>query len=123
MKPQMKSQGIDLKRRNILKQSLFGLSAVAAAAIVNPKQAFAEGELPKLAEDDPMAIGVGYKHDATEIDTVKYPKRAGEEGAKQLCENCVLYSAEKDAEWGKCTIFAGKLVNAKGWCTACAPKA
>ena len=119
----MKSQIINLKRRNILKQSLFGLSAVAAAAIVSPKQVFAEDGLPNLAEDDPMAIGVGYKHDATKIDTVQYPKRAGEEGAKQFCENCALYSAENDAEWGKCTIFAGKQVNAKGWCSAWAPKA
>lgn len=119
----MKSQIIDLKRRNILKQSLFGLSAVAAASILMPKQAFADGKLPKLAEDDPMAIGVGYKHDATTVDSTKYPKRAGEEGAKQLCENCVLYSGEKSAEWGNCTIFPGKQVNAKGWCTAWAPKA
>ncbi len=119
----MKTQIIDLKRRNILKQGLFGLSAVAAAAIVSPKQVFAEDGLPELAEGDPMAIGVGYKHDATEIDIVKYPKRAGEEGAKQLCENCALYSAEKDAGWGKCTIFAGKQVNDKGWCSVWAPKA
>ncbi len=119
----MKLQIIDLKRRNILKQSLFGLSAVAAASILTPKQAFADAGLPKLAEDDPMAIGVGYKNDAATIDTVKYPKRAGEEGAKQLCENCALYSGETDAEWGKCTIFAGKQVNAKGWCSVWAPKA
>jgi len=123
MKAQTKSQIIDLKRRNILKQSLFGLSAIAAAAIVSPNKVFAEDGLPKLEEDDPMAIGVGYKHNANEVDIVKYPKRAGEEGAKQFCENCALYSGEKDAESGKCAIFPGKLVNAKGWCSAWAPKA
>lgn len=69
-----------------------------------------------------MSIGVGYKHDATTIDLVKCPKRAGEEGAKQLCENCVLYAGEKVADLGNCTIFAGKQVNAKGCCTAWAPK-
>lgn len=119
----MKSEIIDLKRRNILKQSLFGLSAVVAASILTPSEAFAEGDLPKLTEDDPMAMGIGYKHDATTVDTAKYPKRAGEEGAKQLCDTCALYTGEKDAEWGKCTIFAGKQVNAKGWCTAWAAKA
>lgn len=118
----MKSQIIDLKRRNILKQSLLGLSAVAASSILTPKQAIADDALPKLAEDDPMAVGVGYRNDATTVDTVRYPKRAGEEGAKQLCVNCSLYSGDKDAEWGKCTIFSGKQVNAKGWCSVWAPK-
>ena len=115
----MKSEIIDLKRRNILKQSLCGLSAVAAASILAPQLALADSDLPKLAEDDPMAMGLGYKHDAAAVDTAKYPNKAGE----QLCDNCSLYTAGKDAEWGKCTIFGGKVVNAKGWCSAWAAKA
>ncbi|MGK0269416.1 MAG: hypothetical protein ACI88H_000047 [Cocleimonas sp.] len=114
----MKSDIIDLKRRNILKQSLCGLSAVAAASILAPQLAVAESELPKLTEDDPMAMGLGYKNDATTVDTTKYPKRAGDAGAKQWCDNCSLYTGDKDAEWGKCSIFGGKQINAKGWCNA-----
>ncbi len=76
------------------------------------------GELPKVSEDDPTAIALGYKHDASSVDTTKFPKRAGEAGAKQLCSNCSLYVADEGAEWGKCSIFPGKLVKGAGWCNA-----
>lgn len=76
------------------------------------------GELPKVSEDDPTAIALGYKHDASAVDTAKFPKRAGEAGESQLCSNCSLYQAADGAEWGKCSIFPGKLVKGAGWCNA-----
>lgn len=71
----------------------------------------------KVPEDDATAVALGYKHDATAIDTAKWPKRAGEEGAKQFCNNCALYQDQGDG-WGSCSIFGGRLVNGNGWCNA-----
>ena len=41
--------------------------------------------------------------------------------AGQACKNCALYSDTDDAQWGGCSIFPGKLVNADGWCNVYAP--
>ena len=57
-------------------------------------------------------------HDATQVDVAKYPRRAGEAGSKQFCDNCKLYQAGSEEGWGGCAIFPGKEVNAKGWCNA-----
>ncbi len=113
----MKQDIIDLKRRNILKKSLFGLSAVAAVSIIAPN-VYADGELPELTEDDPMAMGLGYKKDTATVDAAKQPKHV----ADQSCSGCALYTSTSDTA-GTCTIFAGKQVSAKGWCSAYAKKA
>jgi len=111
----MKQDIIDLKRRNILKKSIFGLSAVAAASILAPN-VYAD-DLPALTEDDPMAMGLGYKKDTTTVDAAKHAKHA----ADQSCSNCALYTGTSDTA-GTCTIFAGKQVSATGWCSAYAKK-
>jgi hypothetical protein len=40
-----------------------------------------------------------------------------------VCGNCSLYSGSPGASDGPCSVFGGKLVNAKGWCTAWVKKA
>jgi len=112
----MEQSIIDLKRRNILKKSLFGLSAVVSASIVAPS-VYAE-DLPEVTEDDPMAIGLGYKKDTATVDSAVQTKHT----AEQSCSSCALYTSKSDT-LGTCTIFAGKQVSAKGWCTAYAKKA
>lgn len=74
--------------------------------------------MPRLAEDDPQARSLGYLHDATKVDTGKYSRFE----AGQACKNCALYAETDDAQWGGCSIFPGKLVNADGWCNVYAPK-
>ena len=76
-------------------------------------------DLPHLTEDDPQGSALGYKHDATQVDTTKFPKRAGDAGATQFCDNCQLYQGGD--EWGPCSIFPGKAVAGKGWCNAWVP--
>lgn len=71
----------------------------------------------KVTEDDPTAVALGYAHDASAVDTAKWAKRAGPEGAKQFCNNCALYQDNGDG-WGACSIFQGRLVNGDGWCNA-----
>ncbi len=56
----------------------------------------------KVHLEDSLAIALGYVHDSP------YPAKR--------CAGCQLYKGSASAEWGKCAIFSGKLVNAKGWC-------
>ena len=101
-----------------------GVACVAAiplgGLVANGVQA---ADMPKLDEADPQAASLGYRHDASTVDVAAFPKRAGDEGAKQLCSNCQLYTGAADSEWGPCSIFPGKLVAANGWCNAWVPKA
>ena len=77
----------------------------------------------KVAETDPLATAMGYKEDASAVDTSKFPKRAGDAGAQQFCHNCALYAGEPASEWAPCSIFQNKLVAGKGWCNAWVAKA
>jgi hypothetical protein len=75
------------------------------------------GELPRLEESDPQARSLAYVNDASKVDPAAQPRY--EPG--QECANCALYLGGD--EWGGCSIFPGKLVNANGWCSVYAPKA
>ena len=61
---------------------------------------------------------MGYKIDASAVDTAKFPKRAGEEGAKQFCNNCALYAGTAEDDVAPCSIFQNRLVKGAGWCNA-----
>lgn len=104
-------------RRHFLKLASGAVVAIPLAGRV------ARAEAEKVSEDDPTAVALGYKHDASEVDTEAFPKRAGEEGSAQYCYNCALYAGAPDAEWGPCPIFANKLVAREGWCNSWVPKA
>ncbi len=100
-------------RRGFVKGALGVVAAVPLAAVLRGRDAIADNHLPKLSEDDQQAQGLSYVHDASKSD--KAP-----EG--QNCANCQLYTGG-DAEWGPCSIFAGKAVSAKGWCITWVQKA
>lgn len=103
-------------RRDFLAGSaLIATSALIAGDVV------AEAPLEALREDEPIAIALGYAANANKVDTVKYPKRAGDAGQQQYCSNCSLYKAASNAGYGKCTAIAGKLVAGAGWCNAWIP--
>lgn len=74
--------------------------------------------LPMLSESDPVAMGLGYKANASAVDATKYPQYA----AGQLCSNCALYQGAAGDSSGACPIYAGKAVSAKGWCALYAKK-
>ncbi|KAK42398.1 High potential iron-sulfur protein [Caballeronia jiangsuensis] len=69
---------------------------------------------PEISEADPTAQSVGYRSDAKQVDTAKYPKYQ----SGQACANCQLYGGKLGDVSGPCPIFAGKLVAADGWCSA-----
>ena len=56
--------------------------------------------------------------DASTVDTTKFPKRAGEEGAKQFCNNCALFAGTAEDELAPCSIFQNRPVRGAGWCNA-----
>jgi len=93
---------------------LINVAAVSGAAVF-ASQASAQ---TMVAENDPQAMGLGYKADATKVDKAKQPKYA----AGQLCSNCAIYSGKPGEAAGGCAIFPGKQVAANGWCTAYAKK-
>jgi hypothetical protein len=103
-----------INRRNFLKMGMkAGGGALALGAI--PIQLYAAEE---VTEDEPLAQAMGYRIDATTVDTEKFPKRAGEEGAKQFCHNCALYGGTEEDAMAPCSIFQNRLVHAGGWCNA-----
>ena len=72
-----------------------------------------------VAENDPQAVAMAYKADATKVDKAKQPKYA----AGQICGNCALFQGKATDAAGGCPLFAGKQVAGKGWCSAYAKKA
>lgn len=104
-----------INRRNFLK---LGGGALALTAI--PVKLVADNE---VTEDEALAQAMGYAKDATKVDTAKFPKRAGDAGAKQFCNNCALYAGEADADTAPCSIFQNRPVRGAGWCNAWVAKA
>ncbi len=71
-----------------------------------------------VEEADAQAKALGYVADAAKVDKGKYKQYA----AGQHCASCALYQGGT-APAGKCALFPGKEVAAKGWCSAYAKKA
>jgi len=117
----MSDQQPDTRRRHFLKIGAFSLVSVPIYWL-SSQQAHA-ADMPQLAESDPAAQALGYVHDAAKADVEKFPKRSGPDGANQFCKNCQLYTGPDGSEWGPCSIFPGKVVNANGWCNAWIQKA
>jgi hypothetical protein len=105
----------------IARRKFIQLSAVAVAgALANPgRRAYAQDDLPHLAEDDAMASAMKYTHDSSTVDPASRVNPAPD----QHCANCALVQGNEGDEWRPCQIFPGKLVNANGWCSVWAPKA
>lgn len=105
-----------ISRRRLLKQVGSGLVLIPLVTLPE-RSAFAA---EKISLDHPSAKALGYVHVAEETDTTKFPKRAGEAGAKQFCDNCSQYK-ETEPGWGTCTIFPNFLVAGPGWCNVWVP--
>ncbi len=103
-----------ISRRQFLRGSCATALALGGLSVSNT----ASAEDVKLTEDDATAQALGYKHDASTVDVAKYPKRGGEEGKKQFCDNCALYAIKEEGDWAPCSLFQNKLVAGKGWCNA-----
>lgn len=97
-------------RREFL-ATVVGVVAIAAL----PRMVRAD-DLPPLAESDPTGSALGYKEDASKVDAAKFPAHK----PAQICAGCSFYQGTGPR--GACTLFPGKSVAGKGWCSAFAPK-
>lgn len=92
-------------RRRWLRLGSLAAMLIAAKLGAQPK---------RVDETEQQAQALGYKHDAAKVDKAKFKNfQPG-----QLCSNCNFFKAKATDAWGPCDIFAGREVNAKGWCTA-----
>jgi hypothetical protein len=103
-----------INRRNFLKLGAKAGGGALALSVI-PVQLLAGDE---VAVDEPLAQAMGYVTDAATVDTAKFPKRAGDAGASQFCNNCALYAGKVDDETAPCSIFQNRLVRGEGWCNA-----
>ncbi len=99
-------------RRRFIKITATGLAAAPFASGLLSGTAQA---VDAVSEADPTAAALGYKMDAS--------KAANRKDTTAFCGTCNLYSGKPGASDGPCGIFGGKLVNAKGWCSAWTKKA
>jgi len=114
---------MDLYRRKVLKTMAYGLAGACFGKLIAPTDVFAEvNDIVKL--DGPTATALGYVHDASKVDVVKFPKRATPEGEKQFCSNCNFLQGQsaaingQEGKWAGCQLFPGKKVNEAGWCNS-----
>ena len=105
------------QRRDFLKHGSLAVISLAMLARTLPSSAQAK-PLPHLAENDPQAAALGYRHDAKKVDKKKFANwQAGKD-----CDDCIQFEGRKREAWGPCKLFPGKAVNAKGWCAGFQPK-
>jgi hypothetical protein len=100
-------------RRGILQGSILGAAAAFVGGVL-PASKLHAADVPHVSEDDPMAKGVKYVHDAT---------KSERPDGSQVCHNCMYFKGTASAGWGPCDIFPGKAVNANGWCNVWSKKA
>ena len=94
-------------------------AGAAAGCLVYPASEVQAEDLPQITEDDPVGMALKYTHDASSVD----PALRTQPAADQSCANCAQLQGDEGDEWRPCAIFAGKLVNANGWCSVWVPKA
>ena len=97
-------------RRTLLKGALLGVATVPVSALLSRTATAAAG---RVDPNEPQAKSLGYVEDASKVD----PKANPNFKPGQHCANCLQVPAgkEKGAKI-PCNIFAGRLVNANGWC-------
>lgn len=98
-------------RREILKAGACSLLILAATPFACKPARAAE----RVAENDPTALALGYRQDASQAHHPQYV-------AGRDCAACRFYTATADAEWGSCSVFQNRLVATKGWCSAWAAR-
>ena len=91
----------------------FVMTLVAGSGMLAASRAPAQAA-PALSEADPQAAALGYKADTTKVDKAKYPQHT----AAQMCNGCSLYQGKAADAMAPCTLFPGKQVAGKGWCSA-----
>jgi hypothetical protein len=69
---------------------------------------------PKLEENDPKAVSLGYRHASAQVDAKRFPKHT----ATEKCNNCMAWLGKSSDPWGECDLTPDRLVNNGGWCSS-----
>lgn len=103
-------------RRDALK----GIALVVGAggAMNRIREARADAA-PHLSPSDPVAQSLGYHESAKTVDAKEFSTYQ----PGQICSTCLQLQGNAADPWRPCNIFAGKLVNANGWCKVWVKKA
>ena len=86
--------------------------AIAAAGMLVYRAA-AAAEPQRLDVKDPAAVARGYVESAAQLDARKYPSYV--KGSS--CENCLLLQGTGGSGYRPCSLFPGKVVAVRGWCS------
>jgi hypothetical protein len=92
------------------RQFVLKMVPLAGVLVVLPRAALA-ADAPPLAEDDKMAVALGFRLSSTKVDAAKFPKHTNE----QSCAKCLHFKAPA-AESAKCDLF-NKTVPKGAWCS------
>ena len=103
------SEPISHSRRHALKQFVLLCGAAGALPVNRSAQA---ADTPHLAPTEPTAQALGYHEDAKSVDAKQFPTYQ----PGQVCSTCLQLQGKEGDAYRPCNIFAGKLVNANGWC-------
>lgn len=95
------------------RRSFFTTSACIVAAVSCPDLAQAQ-DTQIVTESDPAAAALGFHSDASTVDKKKFPQY--ETG--QACHACAFFQGKAGAVDGPCSMYGGRRVPAKGWCSA-----
>ena len=110
-----RNQGMVLPKltRRLFVKTAGAFTALGAASLSSvPARA---DEMPQVSEDSDMARALNYKHDAQTVD-------AALRASNHYCYNCALFAGAEEDAWAGCSIFPGKAVAGRGWCSAWSPK-
>lgn len=92
---------MDKQRRIFIQQLGTGVATLSLTVLTTTASG---SDRPKLDPEDSTAKALGYVHAAP--------------NPSKRCGECQLFKGSGNAEWGPCSVFPGKLVNKRGWCSA-----
>jgi hypothetical protein len=110
------SEPMSHSRRDALKQLVLLCGAAGALQATRSAQA---ADAPHLAPTDPTAQALAYHEDAKTVDAKQFSTYQ----PGQTCSTCLQLTGNAGDAYRPCNIFAGKLVNANGWCKVWVKKA
>ena len=90
------------------------LYALPAATLTLTLARSTSAQATRLEEYEPLAVSLGYKHEASRVDGRNFTTYA----VGQNCANCRFYQGKPADPWGDCGVLDGKLVKPRGWCVA-----
>ncbi len=116
----MSDKPMSESRRDAVKLMLGAAVAIPVINLVGV--GIARAADPAVAADDPTGVALKYNADATKADRAG-AARPGKPAAEQMCSNCQFSAVSDVPDHLKCTLFPGKVVSAKGWCSSWTVKA